>query len=37
MAILPLRKLGELPNSSLAQEWIAQLSERLADPLLIEH
>jgi len=32
MAILPLRKLGELPNSSLAQEWIAQLSERLADP-----
>jgi acetyltransferase-like isoleucine patch superfamily enzyme len=32
MAILPLRKLGELPNSGLAREWIAQLSDRLADP-----
>jgi galactoside O-acetyltransferase len=32
MAILPLRKLGELPNSGIAREWIAQLSDRLADP-----
>ena len=32
MAILPLRKLGERPNSVLAREWIGELSERLADP-----
>ena len=32
MAILPLRKLGDLPNSSVAHEWIARLSDQLADP-----
>ena len=32
MAILPLRKLGELPNSGIARDWIAQLGERFADP-----
>ena len=32
MAILPLRKLGDRPDSGLAREWIEQLSERLAEP-----
>ena len=32
MAILPLRKLGERPGSTLEREWIEQLSERLAEP-----
>lgn len=32
MAILPLRKLGELPCSSVAREWMAQLSDQLANP-----
>lgn len=32
MAILPLRKLAERPDTTLAREWIEQLSERLADP-----
>jgi galactoside O-acetyltransferase len=32
MAILPLRKLAERPNATLAKDWIAELTERLADP-----
>jgi acetyltransferase-like isoleucine patch superfamily enzyme len=32
MAILPLRKLGDRPDSGLAREWIEKLSERLAEP-----
>lgn len=32
MAILPLRKLGDRPNSSIAAEWIEQLRARLDDP-----
>jgi len=32
MAILPLRRLAERPNASIATEWLAQLKSRLADP-----
>jgi acetyltransferase-like isoleucine patch superfamily enzyme len=32
MAILPLRKLGDRPNSSIAAEWIEQLRAGLDDP-----
>lgn len=32
MAILPLRKLGERPDSPLANEWIDQIRGRLNDP-----
>ncbi len=31
MAILPLRKLGDCPNSSICAEWIEQLRGRLDD------
>jgi len=32
MPILPLRKLADRPDSSLADEWIAQLRSKLDDP-----
>lgn len=32
MPILPLRQLGERPDTSLEHEWIEQLREKLADP-----
>jgi acetyltransferase-like isoleucine patch superfamily enzyme len=31
MAILPLRRLAERPNASVAKEWLEQLKARLAD------
>ena len=32
MPILPLRRLAERPNASIAKEWLEQLKVRLADP-----
>ena len=32
MAILPLRRLAERPNASLATDWLEQLGSRLDDP-----
>ena len=32
MAILPLRRLAERPNASVAKEWLEELKARLADP-----